>query len=273
MAHLHGAMTDLDGKIRLVTVVRKYDADYHSLLSNGFGEGSNTSNEMGTMFGIEAKIHKHFDFIGYADFYRWNWLGFQRDGLGNGQDYLGQLNYRPDRKTYIYFRYKWESKPTNFRENDSELNAPVDETKQQVRLHFDRKVGRVKLRSRFEWIGFQPNNDDFQQGYMVYQDFVLKFKKQPLTLAFRYALFQTDNYDTRIYAYENDVLYAFSIPAYYYRGTRTYLTAKYSPSRKIDIWLRLGQFFYNDRDELSSGLNRIDGNTRTEFKAQVRWKF
>ena len=273
MAHLHGVMAELDARVRMVAVVRKYDADYHALLANGFGEGGGTNNEMGTIFGVETKISKNIDVLAYADFYRWNWLGFRRDGLGNGQDYLIQLNYRPDRRTYIYARYKWESKPFNFSDEEMGIDVPIAEVRQQVRLHFDRRIGTVKLRSRIEWIGYDPNDDTLQQGYMLYQDFVWRLKTKPLTIAVRYALFQTDNYDTRIYAYENDVLYAFSIPAYYYRGSRTYLTVKYSPSGKIDMWFRIGRFFYNDRDEISSGLNMIEGNTRTEVKAQVRLKF
>ena len=108
---------------------------------------------------------------------------------------------------------------------------------------------------------------------LVYQDVSYKFKSFPLNLSFRYALFDTDTYNAKLYAYENDVLYSFSIPAYYYKGTRTYLTARYQVSRNIDVWLRAAQWFYNNQESVSSGLNEIKGQSKTEVKAQIRIKF
>ncbi len=178
MAHIAGFMSELDSRVRLLTIHRRYDRDYKGLLANGFGEGSNTSNEIGTVFGIEAKLHKYFDFTGYADFYRWNWLGYQRNGLGNGQDYIGQLNFKPNRKTSIYLRYKWETKPRNFDELETNVEAALNETKQQLRLHLDRRLGNIKLRSRFEWVVFDPNDDDENQhGFLIYQDVIWKARE------------------------------------------------------------------------------------------------
>ena len=115
-----------------------------------------------------------------------------------------------------------------------------------------------------------PKNE---KGFMVYQDVIYQSLKSPFTFTFRYAMFETDSYDSRIYAYENDVLYAFSIPAYYYRGNRTYLIIKYSGIRNIDCWFRIAQTFYNNKTEIGSGLDEISGNAKTEIKAQLRFSF
>ena len=89
----------------------------------------------------------------------------------------------------------------------------------------------------------------------------------------RFAVFDTDSYNARIYAYESDILYAFSIPAYYSKGTRTYFNLKYTVGKFMDIWLRYSQSYYSDLDVISSGLNQINGNTKSEIKIQVRIKF
>lgn len=94
----------------------------------------------------------------------------------------------------------------------------------------------------------------------------------PLKLSCRYALFNTDNYSSRLYAYENDVLYASSMPAYYGKGFRTYLLVKYSPARWLDAWLRLSLTCYADRNIISSGLEEIKGNKVPEIKFQLRIK-
>ena len=77
----------------------------------------------------------------------------------------------------------------------------------------------------------------------------------------------------RIYAYENDILYAFSIPAYYGNGFRTYLNMKYSLSGKVECWLKFANTHWTDRDIISSGYNQINGSNKTELKLQLRLKF
>jgi hypothetical protein len=102
---------------------------------------------------------------------------------------------------------------------------------------------------------------------------IYKQLSSPISFAARYALFETDSYYSRIYAYENDVLYAFSIPAYNGRGSRFYISAKYHIARGIDFWLRYAQTFYSDRNEIGSSKEQINGNTKSEIKAQLRLKF
>ena len=108
---------------------------------------------------------------------------------------------------------------------------------------------------------------------MIYQDIFYDLRKIPLSFNMRFAVFDTDSYNSRIYAYENDILHAFSIPAYYSKGTRTYFNIKYSAGKHVDIWLRYSQTYYSNLDVISSGLNQINGNTKSEIKAQVRIRF
>src|SRR5690606_2902362 len=118
---------------------------------------------------------------------------------------------------------------------------------------------------------FKLGDSRNEKGYLIYQDVIYKALNSPLTFSFRYAFFDAESFDARLYAYENDVLYFFSIPAFFGRGTRAYITAKYTVSRKVDVWLRLSQTYYYDRDEIGSGLDLIEGNTRSEVRVQLRY--
>jgi hypothetical protein len=90
----------------------------------------------------------------------------------------------------------------------------------------------------------------------------------------RFALFQTDSYDSRIYAYENDVQGYYSIPSYYYRGSRFYVMMNYNITQNIELWLRYSQTFYDNQNVISPGsLTEIDGNTKSEIRAQAMFKF
>ena len=94
-----------------------------------------------------------------------------------------------------------------------------------------------------------------------------------MSFSFRYALFETDSYNSRIYAYENDVLYSYSISSYYFRGSRAYLTLNYNITQKMEIWLRYEHTFYNNKDVIGSGLTQIQGGVKSEVKAQVCFMF
>ena len=107
---------------------------------------------------------------------------------------------------------------------------------------------------------------------MVYQDVLWRPVRLPVDITFRYALFSTDSYDSRIYTYENDVLYAFSIPSYYGRGQRVYLMLKYEWKNYLDIWFRIGRTTYSDRQTIGSGADEIQGNHKTEVKVQLLLK-
>jgi len=105
---------------------------------------------------------------------------------------------------------------------------------------------------------------------LITQDLLWKPKSSPLDLALRYALFDTDGYDTRIYSFENNALYVFAVPAYYYQGSRAYILLRYSFLKHCDLWVRYGVFFYNNRFVISSGAEQINGSRKSDLVIQLR---
>ena len=173
----------------------------------------------------------------------------------------------------MYVKYKDETKEKN--QNYEEFLSPklINYTTQHLRYHISYQVvPKLFLKTRLE-LSFYTISGETENGYLMYQDVQYKAEKIPLTLTGRFAIFQTDSYNTRIYAYENDVLYGYSIPAYYSKGTRAYLNLKYSLFSKLDIWIRLAQTYYADKATIGSGLDEINSNTKTEVKFQIRYKF
>lgn len=48
---------------------------------------------------------------------------------------------------------------------------------------------------------------------------------------------------------------------------------KYEISENIDFWLRLSQTYYSNKTTISNGTTKIDGNTYSEIKAQLKIRF
>jgi len=274
-AFVSGALINLDSRLALSVLYRDYDRDFHPIASAGIGENSTTENEKGLYFGVIAAPIKKVTLSAYYDQFQFPWLKYQVNAPSNGYQYLTQLTYKPSKKLEMYVRIRERRKNEN---TDIDLTEGIDYTvyrkQTNYRYHVSYQVSpSFKLKSRVELVNSHLEETPVETGYLIYQDIVYKSLKSPFSFAFRYGIFETDSYNARIYAYENDVLYAFSIPAYYNRGTRTYLTVRYHVRRGIDVWLRYGLTYYDNVDVISSGLEEIQGNTRSEVKAQVRFKF
>ncbi len=270
---LNGMNMQLDPLVGISLLHRYYSVDFQNLNSIAFGEGTRNANEQGLFFGVNMIFSSRLTLDAYYDLFSFDWLRYRVDAPSNGGDYFLQFNYTPSRYTSFYVRYRSKTKALN-NTSDMYFNRIFPSEKQNFRLHFSHRLLRnLSIKNRVEWSAFSNGVDETKYGFMMYQDVAYNFQKIPLNVSARYAIFDTDSYDARFFAYESDVLYAFSIPAYYYKGSRWYLLLKYKISNSIDVWLRFAQTWYADRDVISSGLDEIQGNAKTEIKAQIRLKF
>ena len=268
IAHVNGIMMGLDKTISASLLYRDYSKDYQSEYANAFGERS-SQNEKGLYFGLEFTPNHKFKIKGYADNYEFPWLRFGVDAPSKGNDYLLQADYKISRAIKMYVRFKSETK-----EEELPESAKISgKRKDNFRFHINYKEGRNwSFANRFE-TSLIDFDDTKTNGYMIYQDIKYKPLFSKFSFTSRYVLFNAIEYDNRIYAYENDVLYGYSIPAYYGKGNKSYVVIKYNPIRNVDLWLRFAHTTYTDRTAIKSGWDEIEGNKMTEIKLQLRYKF
>ncbi len=274
-AFVSGALVTLDPRLSVAVLYRDYQRNFQPIASAGIGEGSVNENEKGLYMGFIAKPARKFTLSAYYDQFTFPWLKFGINAPSKGYQYLAQLTYKPSKKMEMYVRVRERDKQEN---TAVDLNEGIDylvhEKQTNYRYHFSYTISEsFKIKGRVELVNYDKEESPFEVGYLVYQDIIYKPKSSPFSFSFRYGIFDTESFNSRIYAYENDVLYSFSIPAYSNRGTRTYLTMRYKVMRGIDIWLRYALTYYDNLDVISSGLEEIQGNHKQEIKAQVRFKF
>lgn len=271
-ATLNGAILALDPRVQLSLLQRYYSRNYRTFTGNALGEGSQINNEWGVYMGLRTQLGKKWLLNAYVDMFRFPWLRYQTDAPSLGYEYLLKLDYAINSNMSLYAQYRWEEKGGNLSNNVGNIDYLGANRRQNLRFHFNYRVNdQVELRSRVEFSFYK--DADKTKGMLIYQDFIYRPTIIPLTVQTRLAFFDTDDYDTRIYAYENDVLYSFSVPAVYGKGLRFYINLNYKVNRMISIWLRFAQTYYTDRDVISSGMNAIQGRTRSEIKAQIQARF
>ncbi len=274
MGYLNGILASLDQNVSVSILHRHYDKNYQALESTALAENSNVVNEDGLYFGILMKPARSFTLSAYYDQFKFPWLRFSVDGPTSGKEYLAQLNYTPSKTFEAYFKIKQQNKPKNITADTHPISNQNDVKQVNYRFHVSYKAtSSISLASRVEFVTYQTGNNAPEKGYTVYQDINFQPFKSKISFSARYALFDTDTYNTRVYVYESDVLYAYSVPSYYYRGSRFYITAHYRIIRGIDMWLRYGTTVYDNQKTVGSGLDEINGNQKSEVKAQVRFQF
>lgn len=273
-ALVSGALITLDPRLTLAVLYRKFDRDFQPIASAAISEGSVNENETGLYTGIVAKINKSFTLSGYYDQFSFDWLKFGVDAPSRGHQFIAQLNFKPSKKMEMYVRVRERLRQQNTKTDTDALDYLVNEKQTNYRFNYTYQITEsVRLKGRVELINYDLSESPFETGYLIYQDVIYQPKSNPLSLSFRYAIFDTESFNSRIYAYENDVLYSFSIPSYSNRGTRSYLMARYKFRKGIDLWVRYAITYFENLDVISSGLEEIKGNHKSDIKVQLRFSF
>jgi len=271
---VNGFLLALDKKIDVAVLARVIPASYQQFEARTFGESSTAENETGIYIGTEIRPFENWTINAYSDIWKHQRPRFNVDGPGQGNEQLLRITYHKRHHSTFYIQYRHETKDKNSTLDDLRIDRVVPHNRQYLRLHFSHKVGAgIELRNRVEFSFYQEENQDTKKGVLIYQDVIYKPIETALTFTARIAFFDTDDYLSRIYAYENDLSYQFSVPAYTYRGVRYYVNIKYSGLRNITIEGRIAQLRLYDRDEIGSGNLKIDRNTKTEVKVQIRMRF
>jgi hypothetical protein len=272
-ANVHGVLFSLDSRASFSLLYRNYQKGYQTFYNNGFSEGSNTQNENGIYAGFKLKLSPAWTINTYADLFTFPWMKYQVDAPTAGHELLIQPSYKPNKQLEIYARFRQQLRQKNSRDSDGTVTPIEDVLQRNYRLNLSYAVSEFfTVKSRIEYVTINRPSNAPEDGLIITQDILFKPKNLPFDLSLRYALFDTDSYDTRIYTYENNALYVFAVPAYYYQGSRGYMLIRYSFLKRFDLWVRYGTFIYNNRKTIGSGAEEIQGSKKSDVTVQLRIK-
>ncbi len=274
VATTNGVLVGLDRKIDLAVLHRRFPRHYQALNANPFAETTGARNEQGLYLGIETRPVKNVTWIAYFDTWRHPWLRFNVAAPSRGYEYRTRLTYEQRRKFRVYLEVREEVKERNASDPERKTNLLADIRTFQTRLHIERNISKtLEVRSRVDWGFSQVGDEPASSGFSIYQDILFRPIGFPVSFSTRFSIFDTQGFQTRFYNYENALLYSFSIPAYYNRGTRFYLNLRYRATRNLTIEGRIAQTYWKNQPTIGSSLEEIDGQSRTQASAQLRYRF
>lgn len=271
-AGLIGMTVKPTGYLNFTILYRNYGKAYQNLFSNAFGEGSRNQGQNGVYLGVEVAPAPYWNFLAYADQFRFTWLTSQVNAPSWGHDYYMRLSHSFSKKTSAYLQFRSKTKMKNSTDGMTFSHYPIFYTKNSVRFNISYGFNDFVFGNKVEGAHYRNDDGSNAYGYYLCQDIAYKPEGKSFNLTFRYALFDAQDYNARVYAYENDVLYAFSVPALYGKGMRVYLLGKLKVLDALTLYARIGTTFYTDRETISSGPTQIEGNHKTDLKVEVVWK-
>lgn len=273
-AFCQGIMISLDPKLTFFAHYRNFDKNFQNLFGNAISENTLPQNEKSLYLGMEAKLGKALSFTVYIDQYKFPWLQYGKNSPSTGHDIFAQFNFTPTKKIDMYLRFRHRSKFENS-SVDNLYDYIIPHLQTNYRYNLSAQItNAIHINSRIEYTCLDKTDGVDETGVALAQDIIYKKMKSPFSVSIRYAIFDTKSYNSRLYIYENDLLYSYSVPALYFKGQRAYLLINWDVTKKLEIWIKFSQSLYDNQSILQLGsLNQINSNHKTELKLQVRCKF
>jgi hypothetical protein len=269
-----GLLLPIKSAVHLSLGYRRIPMNYRSPLGAPLTEANVPAGESGLYTGLKMDLPASFSLSAYLDYYRHNWLQYQTLAPAHGKDFLCVISHQTHKEWENSLRYRYRNKIINLKTTSQ--GTPVGERIQnqwriQSRYH---AAANWIFTLRFDLHTLdRPDKQDLPKGYYMGQDIRYISNNKKWNITTRYALFDTEEYDTRVYVYEPDVLYGFSIPAYYGRGSRWLIMGKWTILPGLDLWARYTQWLYSNRENIGTGYALIEGNRSREIKFQIRKRF
>lgn len=269
VALLQGVRCDLSPGFSLAALFRYGSKKYIALQGSSSG---NSKNEIGFYLTSQIVLNEKTDCSFFYDYVHYPWLRYRVDAPNRVIHVGVGINYTVNRQSHIEFKYQYKMKDKN---NHGE--ACVNEI---IPFHSSRIRGAwvwnlfefLKLKTELSYVINHSREINYlHDGILLYQDAGVTFRRVGITVNGRLAFCDVDTYEERLYAYENDIYYNFTINSHYDKAWTCYLMFQYK-YKCISMWLRVSQVWYLNKTTISSGLEQIDSSHKTELKLQVMLK-
>lgn len=238
--------------VSLIALYRYYSPWFDNALGYGFSETSRINDENGGYVGFDITRLKNWRFSGYGDVFYFSGVKYGIPEAGTiGYDVLFETEFQ---KTVRGDRLAVSGRLRARKKGDVSTYSG--------RMQFDWERGPWSLRTTAD------ANYVNSYGVSVAQDVAYDFQQVPLSLRGRLQFFDAREWANRIYLYEHDVLYSFSIPASYGLGGRGYVCLKWQIIDQLALYFRVSETIYDK----AWAIDHKRSITRTDLHILLRAK-
>jgi hypothetical protein len=256
-AVISGIRAKPSSRVTFNLIARCLSPDYYAFHCGAYKAGSGSGNETGLSASLHLEAARHLFITAGADHYRIPAPRYRSAAPSYGGRIEIKGEYLPRDDISLRVSYISSSREYDI-SSGTGMAASVTNTRHQAGFIFDCEPATgFRLTTRISGSFISPSRE---KGYLLCQDMTHSFRKVPLRIWFRYALCSTGGWDSRLYAWENDLLSSFSVPALYSEMTRSFIMVSWKPADNFEARLK---YAFTDSDK---GL-------RQEVKCQMRVNF
>jgi len=271
-ATLNRLLYNINSNYTVMLLHRYYSHDYWSMFGSSFGDSSSPQNENGWYLATEMTPMAHWRFFGSIDLFSHPWWKYRISKPSKGTDVMFQTTYTPNENISFLFNYRYKRKERDVSGTDGSVILPIYHHRARFRMNYMSESW--ELRSTVDFNQFQQLNYAPSRGYAFSQ--MVHYQKEgksPFQFTLQGSYFHTDDYDSRVYAYERGLLNTFYSPSFYGEGFRFTFHARFDFLDHFMLLAKLGQTLYLDRKEIGSGYDLIPSDRKTDLQLQLRIKF
>ena len=263
IATINSASLMLGNRLSVMAIHRFYSYKYYSLLSSSFSEGSSVQNESGICVGMNWAVLRRLSLSSYVDYAYFPWPRYLITGTSRTFDMQHTATWTKG-SWDITARYRLKT----WNRDNSETHSLDRVTQHRARLAITNSNKLWLSRTQCDISLYNQNGTS--KGYMISQQAGIRTKTLQLYASVAY--FNTDDYNSRVYAYERSTLYTLSFPMLHGNGLRATASIRADIGKNLMIIAKAGTTHYFDRDVVGSGLQAINSNTITDIDIQLRWR-
>ena len=255
----------VNNSFSLMLLQRFYGMKYTTILGNSFSDGGAVQNESGLYAGASWRPSRRFNIEGFADVAYHPWAKYQTSRSSHAYDFYTKLTYALRRNWLFSAHYRMRS-----RQRDDESHTQLLwRTEHRARIAASYQTDALDLRTQLDLT--QTTFEEKSRGWMLSQQ--ASWNALPSTrLTGSIALFDTDDYDSRIYSYERSLRYDFSMPTYYGNGLRYMVMLRQQVGSRLTLNAKIGVTDYFDRSTIGTGYQLIQSSSICDLLLQIRWK-
>ncbi len=274
LALMNGILISADKRADISIMYRRISPSYQTVYGNAFTINTLPTNERGLYMGLTLRPVNKIKLNAYADLFSFPWLKYRVDAPSRGQEYSIQLSYTAAKHAEVYTRFRIMNKPLNNTTATNALNETANFSNRSWRTQINYQINASwTIRHRFEILWYSREKLHTEKGYLTFFDIFFKPAIHKFGVNARLQYFESDSYNSRLYAYENDVLYYYAVPVFFDAGLRYYFNIKYNIAKFSSLWLKWAQSIYSNKTSVGSGLDEIAGNKKSEIRLLVSVNF
>lgn len=229
-------------RMRLMLMQRYYSPRFDNIFAHSYSSFSRINDEAGLYIGISYNINNRWLLRAYADGYATRFLKSRIYEPSTGFDYMVQVSFEPRRQTNLDLRLRWKRAEENYTSPEAPIRNAATIDKGTLRFTVTHDAGALRSTSQIHGTLALHQHGSTTLGAALSQSIAYQYRT--LNLSAQLTAFQATDYDNRIYTYERDVLYAFSMPMLYGTGLRYAVNISWRIIPQLMLQLHAAQTLY-----------------------------